>query len=73
MHSPERGSSCVSEKFTNSFKILCEKKIIGILRNLEITILRRISILRILRILLILRSLETPLFSSVNFSGHRSV
>ena len=46
MHSPERGSLCVSEKFTNSFKILCEKKIIGILRNLEITILRRISILR---------------------------
>ena len=37
-----------------------KKKIIGILRNLEITILRRISILRILRILLILRSLETP-------------
>ena len=45
MHSPERGSSCVSEKFTNSFKILCEKKIIGILRNLEITFLQRISIL----------------------------
>ena len=41
-------------------KILCEKKIIEILRNLKITILRRISILRILRILLILRSLETP-------------
>ena len=68
MYSPERGSSCVSEKFTNSFKILCEKKIIGILRNLEITILRRISILRkeitILRRIGILRnspdSLNSP-------------
>ena len=68
MYYPERGSSCVSEKFTNSFKILCEKKIIGILCNLEITILRRISILRkeitILRRIGILRnspdSLNSP-------------
>ena len=51
-------------------KILCEKKIIEILRNLEITILRRISILRILRILLILRSLETP-SSSIAISKWR--
>ena len=38
------------------------KEIIEILHTLEITILRRISILRILRIILILRGLETPQF-----------